>query len=380
MPSVYLDHNATTRPHPDVVREMLPLFGEAFGNPSSLHGFGQQARRALELARQRVAALIGAEEVEIVFTSGGTEANNAALLGVARSSAGRGRHLITSAVEHQSVLACSEHLERLGFRVTRLAVDSAGWLDPARVASAITEETRLVSVMLANNDVGTLQSVAEIAKTAHERGVLVHSDGVQALGKVPIDVRELGVDLLSLSAHKIYGPQGIGALVVSSGVGLEPLLFGGHQERGRRPGTENVAAAAGFGRACVLARQRMEARTRHLLGLRERLERGIFETIPDCRLNGHPTRRLPNTLNVTFLGLDAELALMSLAELGVAVSTGSACSAASHQASHVLVAMGRSREEARGSLRFSLGEENTEAEIDYAVGALRRVVESLRPR
>jgi cysteine desulfurase len=380
MPSIYLDHNATTRPHPDVVREMLPCFGEAFGNPSSLHGFGQQARRALELARQRVAALVGAEPEEIVFTSGGTEANNAAVAGVVCSNATRGRHIITSAIEHEAVLNCCEHLERFGFRVTCLPVDSTGWLDPAEVAAAITEETGLVSVMLANNDVGTLQSVAEIAKVAHDRGVLVHSDGVQALGKVPIDVGELGVDLLSLSGHKLYGPQGIGALVVRSGVGLEPILFGGQQERGRRPGTENVAGAAGFGRASVLARERMEARTRHLLGLRERLERGIFGTIPDCRLNGHPTRRLPNTLNVTFLGLDAELLLMSLAELGVAVSTGSACHAARHEASHVLLAMGRSSEEARGSLRFSLGEENTEEQIDYALGAVRRVVESLGPR
>jgi cysteine desulfurase len=378
MPSVYLDHNATTRPHPDVVREMLPLLGEAFGNPSSLHGFAEQARRALELGRQRVASLIGAEAEEIVFTSGGTEANNAALFGVARSSAGAGQHIITSAIEHQAVLNCTDHLARLGFRVTRLPVDASGWLDPARVASAITDETRLVSVMLANNEVGTLQSVREVGNIAHERGVLVHSDAVQALGKVPIDVKDLGVDLLSLSGHKIYGPQGIGALFVRSGVGLEPLLFGGHQERGRRPGTENVAAAAGFGRAALLARERLELRARHLLGLLERLERGIFEAIPDCRLNGHPTRRLPNTLNVTFPGLDGELLLMSLAELGVAVSTGSACHATSHEPSHVLLAMGRSPEEASGSLRFSLGEENTEAEIDYALGALRRVVGSLR--
>ena len=377
MQRIYLDHNATTRPHPAVVEEMLVCLRDGFGNPSSIHSFGQEARRVLDRARERVADLIGAEPEEIVFTSGGTEADNHALVAVARSLPSRGMHIVTSSVEHQAVLNTCHHLEENGWRVTYVPADHDGVVAAGAVEAALASDTILVSLMLANNDVGTLQPVAEVAALARARGILVHSDAVQALGRVPVDVKALGIDLLSISAHKLYGPKGVGALFARRGVTLPALLHGGHHEHHRRAGTENVPAIAGFGRASVLAGQTMSDRTERSRRLRDRLEQGILGRVPRARLNGHPVNRLPNTANLSFVGLDAETLALGLDLLGVAVSTGSACSSESRQPSHVLLAMGRSAEEARSSIRFSVGEENDEEQIDRAIEAVKRVVDSL---
>jgi len=379
MQRIYLDHNATTRPHPAVIDEMVACLKDSFGNPSSIHAFGQDARRVLDRARQRVADLLGAEPEEVVFTSGGTEADNQAILAAARGLSSRGRHVVTSAVEHQAVLHPCRHLEELGHRVTYVPVDRDGLVAPEAVAAALQGDTVLVSLMLANNDVGTLQPVAEVAALARARGILVHSDAVQALGKVPVDVRALGVDLLSISAHKLQGPKGAGALFVRRGVTLPALLHGGHHERNRRAGTENVPAIAGFGRACALAREELSARSDRARRLRDRLEQGILGAVPLASRNGGGEGRLPNTSNLSFEGLDAETLLLNLDLLGVAVSTGAACSSESKRPSHVLMAMGRSAEEARSSLRFSVGEENDEGQIDRAIDAVKQVIDSLGP-
>ncbi|MGI5863073.1 MAG: cysteine desulfurase family protein [Myxococcales bacterium] len=372
MKRIYLDHNATTPLHPAVLAEMLPCFEDGFGNPSSPHALGQHARRVVERARERVAALIGAQPDEIVFTSGGTEADNLAILGA------HGGRVVTTAIEHQAVLAACDFLERRGTEVVRAPVDEHGVVDLAALERAITPGTGLVSVMLANNEVGTLQPVETVCALARERGVLVHSDTVQAVGRIPVDVRTLGVDLLSLSAHKIYGPKGAGALYVRRGVELAPLMHGGHQERHVRAGTENVPAIAGLGKACELARQELEARAAHTRALRDRLERLVLESIPGCRVNGHPRLRLPNTLNLSFERLDGELLVASLDSLSLAAATTSACSSSSTEPSHVLLAMGRSPDEARSAVRFSFGPGNTELDVDRAHLLLLETVESLR--
>ena len=377
MRRIYLDHNATTRPDPQVVEEMLPCLGDAFGNPSSLHAEGQAARALLERARARVAALIGAEPEEVVFTSGGTEADNQAIASAA--AMGERRELVTSAIEHQAVLKPCRHLESQGFHAEILPVDSDGVVDLDAARKAIGRKTALVSVMLANNDVGTLQPVRELAALAHEAGALLHTDAVQGVGKVGIDVRALGVDLLSLSAHKIYGPKGAGALYVRRGLELPPLLRGGHHEQKRRAGTENLPCIVGLGKACELARERLEARSAKIRTLRDRLERGVLERVPGARRNGHPTARVPNTLNLTFEGVDSEILLMNLDLLGIAASAGSACTAESRAPSHVLLAMGRSPDDALSALRFSLGEANTEADVDFAIAALADLVPRSRP-
>ncbi|MHC4779915.1 MAG: cysteine desulfurase NifS [Planctomycetota bacterium] len=379
MRRIYLDHNASTPVRPEVVDEMLPLLRGTFGNPSSIHWFGQEAKRAMDKARERVAELINAEPREIVFTSGGTEADNHAIRGVVEASGVTKNHVITTAVEHHAVLSTSQRLEKSGVPVTVLPVDGAGRIDPAEVDRAIREDTALVTVMLANNDVGTIQPLKEITEIARERGVLVHTDAVQAVGKIPLDVKELGVDFLSMSGHKIYGPKGVGALFMRRGARAESLLHGGHHERRRRAGTENVPSIAGFGKACELARIGFEeGAPQHLARLRDGLQQSITEKIPHVLLNGHRELRLPNTLNMSFLFVEGESLLMNLDVKGIAVSTGSACTSGTLEPSHVLMALGRKAEEAHGSLRFSLGRDNTAEDMETTVNVLVEVVEKLR--
>lgn len=356
---------------------MLPYLGATYGNPSSLHWFGQQARRALDRARDQVASLIGAQPDEIVFCSGGTEANNYALNGIVARSTFHQPQVITSAVEHQAVMNPCRELEQVGCTVTYVPVDTQGLVAPGGLAEKISERTALVSVMLANNDVGTLQPISDIARMARSRGVLVHTDAVQAVGRIRVDVTELDVDLLSLSGHKLHGPKGIGALYVRQGVSLAPWLRGGSQERRRRAGTENLPGIVGLGTACELAGERLVEDARQVERLRDRLERGLTEALPDLRVNGHPEQRLPNTLNVTVPGLAGEDLVLNLDLLGIAASTGSACAAGDPEPSYVLTAMGRSEAEARSSVRFSLGPGNTEAEIDRTIAAMGEVVEAM---
>jgi cysteine desulfurase len=381
MKTIYLDHNATTPVDQAVLEAMLPFLREAYGNASSMHAVGRTAREAVERAREQVARTIGAEAREIVFTSGGTEADNQAVLGVvalARPPEGRPAHVITSAIEHPAVLNTCQQLEKRGHPVTYLPVDETGRVDPAALAPVLRPETALVSVMLANNEVGTLQPVREMAAAARAAGVPVHTDAVQAVGRVPVDVGELGVDLLTISGHKIYGPKGIGALYVRRGTRIAPLLHGGHHEKRRRAGTENVPAIVGLGLACELAGARLALVAAHEARLRDRLERGILARVPHARVNGHPTERLPNTLNLGFAFVEGEALLMNLDLEGVAVSTGSACSSGDLKPSHVLLAMGLDHASAHGTLRFSLGRANTAEEIDAAIDAVARVVERVR--
>ncbi len=378
MKRIYLDHNATTPPHSAVVEAMRACLEESWGNPSSLHAFGQDAKRTLDQARSQVAALIGADPEEIVFTSGGTESDNQALrLGAILKG---GHRILTSAIEHSAVLDTCRALEAQGFESQALPVDELGLVDPAQVEAALCGDTALLSVMLANNDLGTIQPLGEISARARTQGIPVHTDAVQAAGKIPVDVRELGVDLLSISAHKLYGPKGVGALFVRRGLALKPLLWGGPQERRLRAGTENLPGIAGFGVACELARTLLEARSAQIRSLRDLLERGILEGIPGTRLNGHPGKRVPNTLNISFAGISAEDLLMNLDLEGIAVSLGAACQSESRRPSPVLLALGRSEQEAKSALRFSLGEGNTEDEISRTLDVLKTTVARLRSR
>jgi cysteine desulfurase len=375
----YLDYAATTPLHPEVREAMEPFFGQVFGNPSSIHSFGREARLAVEQARQAVAALIGADPAEIVFTSGGTEADNLAVLGAARLRREKGRKVVVSAVEHHAVLNACRHLERReGFEVVLLPVDGHGRVNPEELLRVLDGQTVLVSVMLANNETGTLQPVRELARLCRERGVLFHTDAVQAVGHIPVNVRELGVDLLSLSAHKFYGPKGAGALYVRRGVRLEPLFQGGGQERRIRPGTENVAGIVGLGAACRVAAREMAEREARVAALRGRLEEGIRRLFPEARVNGHPEERLPGILNVVFPGVEGEALLLNLDLKGVAASAGAACSAGSVEPSHVLLAMGLSEDLAHGAVRFSLGRESREEDVEHVLEVLPPIVERLR--
>jgi cysteine desulfurase len=375
---IYLDHNATTPVHPAVLEEMVPYFQDVFGNASSPHWFGQEAHRAMDRARQQVADLIGAEPSEIVFGSGGTEADNSAIQGVAAQAAAGAGHIVTTSVEHSAVLETCKCLEERGFRVSYLPVDELGMVDPKVVADSITPDTVLITVMLANNDVGTIQPVREIAKVARQKGILIHTDAVQAVGKIPVDVRELGVDLLSISAHKIYGPKGVGALYINRGKKISPILHGGRHEQGRRAGTQNVSGIVGFGKACEIARQELKETSARLAYRRNRLQSEILKRIANVQINGHLEHRLPNTLNISFAFVEGESLMMNLDLKGVAVSTGSACSSGSGEPSHVLTAMGRSAEQAQGSIRFSLGRENTIEDVNITIEALFEVVHKLR--
>ena len=376
--SVYMDHSATTPLRPEVLEAMLPYLSERYGNPSSVHSRGRQAKQGLEEARARVAALIGARPEEIVFTSGGTEANNLALLGAVRAYSRRGRHIITSAIEHHAVLDTAGYLRENGFEVTFLPVTADGLVRVEDVAAAVTEQTVLISIMHANNEIGTIQPIAEIGRLARQRGILFHTDAVQSAGKIPIVVDELGVDLLALSAHKFGGPKGTGALYVRKGVRLEPLLHGGDQERRRRPGTENLPGIVGMGAAAELVQRELPAEAARLGALRDRLIEGLLGNVPEAMLTGHRQRRLPNHASFCLRGATSAALLAELDRAEVAASGGSACTALAPDPSHVLAALGLEPEWAQGALRLSLGWGNTEDDVAYVLEILPSIVERVR--
>jgi cysteine desulfurase len=375
---VYLDYSATTPVKDEVLRAMLPYFTQNFGNPSSLYSIGQDAKQAVEEARERVAALIGANAREIFFTSSGTEADNWAVIEGAESRAKKGNRIITTKIEHHALLHSCEYLEKKGYAVTYLDIDGEGFVDPADLERAITDKTTLVSIMFANNEIGSVQPIKELAEIAKKHGVLFHTDAVQALGNVPIDVRALGVDLLSVSAHKIYGPKGVGALYIRNGVALPSHLHGGGQENKKRAGTENLTGIVGFGKAAELAGRNLNAHIEKLTDLRNYFLDKIRANIPDIKVNGNLERRLPGNLNVTFKYIEGEALLLLLDLDGIAVSTGSACSSASLTPSHVLTALGVPVEMIHGSLRFTVGDFTTKDDIDYTVECLIKNVEKLR--
>ena len=375
---IYLDHSATTAVDPEVREAMLPYLSEDYGNPNSIYELGRRARRAMEEARERLAAYLGARPREIVFTGGGTEADNLAIKGLAWARRDRGNHIITSAIEHHAVLHACDALEREGFRVTRLPVDEHGLVSPEALRQALRDDTILVSIMHANNEIGTVQDLEELGAICRERGVLLHTDAVQSLGKLPIDVSWLPVDLVALSAHKFHGPKGVGALWVRSGVRLLPLLDGGGQEGGRRSGTENVAGIVGLGKAIELLDTRGPADLERLGALCRRLSDGVMDRIPHVLRTGHPTRRLPTLASFCIRYIEGEAILLGLDAEDICGSTGSACSSGSLEPSHVLLALGLSHEVAHGSLRLSLGRYNTEEEIEQVLEALPRIVGRLR--
>jgi cysteine desulfurase len=379
MPMVYLDHSATTPLDPEVLRAMLPYLTDEFGNASSVYGLGQRARQAIDQARDEVAAFFGVAAKEVVFTSGGTEADNFALRGVAQRNAERGRHLITSSIEHDAVLRAAEALERDGFEVTRLRVDRFGLVDPDQLRSALRPETTLVSIMHANNEIGTIEPIRELAAVTHEHSdAYFHTDAVQSTGKIASRLDELGVDLLSMSAHKLHGPKGVGCLVVRTGVRLEPQMLGGGHERNRRAGTENVAGIVGLATAVRIAGRDLAGNTKHLTSLRDRLIEHVLRRIPGTELTGHPTARLPHHASFLFQGVEGESLLLQLDMEGIAASSGSACTSGSLEPSHVILALGYPRDRALGSLRLSLGKGNTEAEVDLVLDRLPPLVARLR--
>jgi cysteine desulfurase len=378
MARIYLDFAATTPVHPDVLAAMLPYFTEAFGNPSSIHACGQEVKGAVEEARTNVAALIGASDEEIYFTSGGTEADNFALEGVAFASEKKGNHIITTAIEHHAVLETCHFLEKRGFNITYLPVDRYGMVDPDSVRKAITAKTILISVMHANNEVGTIQPLEEIGRIAREAGVYFHTDAVQTVGHLPVAVNGLGVDLLSMSSHKLYGPKGIGALYVRKGTKLVSFMHGGGQEERRRAGTENVPGIVGFGKAAEIARQGIDREVVQLTRLRDKLIKGLLERIDHTHLNGHPSKRLPNNVNISIGFVEGESMCLNLDLEGICASTGSACSSGSLEASHVLLAMKIPHEQAHGSLRFTMGKWTIEEDIERVLDVLPGIVAKLR--
>ena len=376
---IYLDSAASTPVADEVIQEMLPYLKQQYGNPSSIHYFGRETTRALQTARKRVADLIGARPSEITFTSGGTEADNLAIKGVAEhAKAPQKNHIITSYVEHDAVIEPCRDLERLGYRVTFLPVTAEGMVRPSDLQEALSADTALVSVMHANNEVGTVQPIKELAKIAHDSGVLFHTDAVQAAGKMPVDVKDLGVDLLSMSSHKINGPKGVGALYIRGGLDIMPLIYGGGQESALRSGTENVHGIVGFGKACELAGKRLPKYQQKVAELRDYLIGKVLKEIPHSRLNGSRTDRLPGNAHFTFFGVNGEDLIIKMDENGIAASTGSACSVKKQKPSHVLKAMGFSYEEITGSLRLSLSLQNTKEEVDRTVQVLSEVVAELR--
>jgi cysteine desulfurase len=375
---VYLDNNATTPLAPEVFEAMKPYLLGDFGNASSIHWFGQQAKNALEKAREQVAKLLNARPGEVIFTSGGTESDNAAIFGIVQAARLAAPHIITTSIEHHAVLNTAQALEKRGVSVTYVGVGTGGVVDPEDVKHAIRPETVLISIMHANNEIGTIQPLAEIGGIAREHDIYLHSDAVQSVGKIPVDVEKLGVDLLSLSAHKLHGPKGVGAMFIRKGTSLRPLLYGGHHERDRRPGTENVPGIVGLGMAAELAGAQLEENAQHVAGLRDRLERGILEAVPQVSVNGDPQRRLPNTSNLCFDCVEGEGFVIAMDLRGIACSTGAACSSGAVEPSHVLSALGCTPEQARSSVRLSLGRYSTAEDIDTALATLPAVVERLR--
>ncbi|MGY5150635.1 MAG: cysteine desulfurase family protein [Candidatus Nitrosopumilus sp. bin_68KS] len=373
---IYLDNAASTKIHDDVLETMLPYLKEQYGNPSSIHRYGRLSHKAIEKARKQIASLINAEPSEILITSGGTESNNTALRGIAMKNPAS--QIITSSIEHDAILEPCKKLSQSGFDVDYLPVDSFGMIDILELKNCISDKTCLVSIMFGNNEVGTIQQISEIAKICNEKKILFHTDAVQAVGKIPIDVQELGIDLLSISSHKLYGPKGIGALFIKNGVSIDPVILGGGQENGLRSGTENVANIVGFGKACEIAKTHLDENMSNVKKLRDYMIKKILDEIPEVTLNGHSESRLPNNVHFTFLGVNGEDLIIKLDEFGIAASTGSACSVNTQKASHVLEAMGFSLEQITGSLRLTLGIFNNENEINETVEVLKKVVKELR--
>ena len=378
MDRIYLDNAATTAVSPEVLTAMLPYFTECYGNPSSIHSTGRDAHKAVDAARRQVAAAINADPAEIYFTAGGSESDNWAIKGTAFAKRDKGNHIITTAIEHHAVLHTCQWLEKQGFEVTYLPVDENGLVSVEDVEKAITDKTILISVMAANNEIGTIEPIAEIGALARSRGILFHTDAVQAVGAIPLDVKAMNIDMLSMSGHKFHGPKGIGALYIRKGVRLDTLIAGGAQERGKRAGTENLPGIVGIGKAIEIATRDMEANAARMTRLRDKLIHGILEEIPDVRLNGHPTLRLPNNVNVSVRYIEGEALLLRLDLAGIAGSSGSACTSGSLDPSHVLLAIGLPHEIAHGSLRLTLGTDTTEADIDEVLDKLPGIVKNLR--
>jgi len=375
---IYMDHSATSPVDPEVFEAMKPYFVDSFGNASTLYSLGREGKQAMEAARIEVASLINAEPKEIIFTSGGTESDNLAIKGTAYKLKNKGNHIITTNIEHPAVDETCKYLEKNGFKVTYLPVGEDGIIKIDDLKAAITDETILITVMHANNEIGTIQPIEEIGKIANEKKIYFHTDAVQTVGKIPVDVKKMNVDMLSLSSHKLYGPKGVGALYIKKGVRIEPLLHGGGHERGMRPGTENVAGIVGLGKACSIAKVNLETDAQKLTNLRNKLIDGVLDSIEDSYLNGDRTKRLPNNANFRFTGIEGESLILHLDAKGIAASTGSACSSTKLEPSHVLTAIGLKEVEAHGSLRISLGHENTDEDIEYAIKAINEVVDQLR--
>jgi len=373
---IYLDNAASTQIHEDVLDSMLPYLKEQYGNPSSIHRYGRLAHKAVEKARKQIASLINADPSEILLTSGGTESNNTALAGIFMKNISC--QIITSSIEHDAILEPCKKLTQNGIDVVNLPVDKLGMVNPSDLKNQLTDKTCLVSIMFGNNEVGTIQPIPEIAKICNERKIPFHTDAVQAVGKIPIDVKELGIDLLSISSHKLNGPKGIGALYIKSGIDIVPVILGGGQEHGLRSGTENVANIVGFGKACEIAKNNLDANTSYVKKLRDLLVKKVLDEIPETTLNGDPQSKLPNNAHFTFLGVNGEDLIIKLDEYGIAASTGSACSVHTQKASHVLQAMGFSHEQITGSLRLTIGIFNNENEIEETVSVLKKIVKELR--
>lgn len=375
---IYMDHSATSPVDPQVFEAMKPYFVDSFGNASTLYSLGREARKAMESARQNVASLIGAKPEEIIFTSGGTESDNIAIKGTVYRLKDKGNHIITSAIEHPAVEETCKYLEKKGFEVTYLPVYEEGIVRVSDLEDAITDKTILITIMHANNEIGTIQPIAEIGQIAREKKIYFHTDAVQSVGKIPVNVEQLNVDMLSLSSHKLYGPKGIGALYVKKGVRLEPIIHGGGHEKGLRPGTENVSGIVGLGKACEIAEKDLSKNAKYLTDLRDKLIDGVLNTIEESHLNGHRTNRLPNNINFRFTSIEGESLVLHLDSKGIAGSTGSACSSKKLEPSHVLMAIGLKEVDAHGSLRLTIGKENTEEEVNYVITSVKEVVETLR--